>query len=49
MFTAFAVVLPFVVTLTAAAQTPTDANGNRVCRHKRTLWGDLRCLAGGTY
>ena len=47
--TALAVALPLVAVLAAAAQSPTDSEGNRVSRHRRTFWGDLRCLVGGTY
>ncbi len=47
--TALTVVLPVLTVVAAAAQSPTDAAGNRVNRHRRTLWGDLRCLVGGTY
>jgi hypothetical protein len=47
--TALTVVLPALTLCAAAVQTPTDTEGNRVNRHRRTLWGDLRCLVGGTY
>lgn len=33
----------------AALHTPVDARGERVCRSKRNLWGDVRSLFGATY
>jgi hypothetical protein len=39
----------FATVLAAAMHTPRDASGAPVNRSRRTLFGDLRCLVGGTY
>jgi len=49
LLTALAVLAPLATVAAAAAQSPCDAAGHRVSRHRRTFRGDLRCLMGGTY
>jgi hypothetical protein len=48
LLTALTVLLPTLTVAVAAATEPTDANGNRVNRHRRSLTGDLRYLVTRT-